>query len=122
MYFHIDKISQIAYTLPRICWPHSADQAANAILCSETHDIAYELIEVRSGGGLLKRHRTGIAPVGTIEAVRAEANQVLDKAFGEDGARKRLNVKKLQEAFYHAWDQDGSATKELNALLDTIGA
>lgn len=41
--------------------------------------------------GLKPIHRLGRAPIGTIEAVHDEAHNVLAKAFGEDGARKRAN-------------------------------
>ena len=58
---------------PRICWPFSADQPLNAMHITENLDIAYELLEVRTGPGLKPVHRTGKAPVGTLDAVRAEA-------------------------------------------------
>lgn len=55
-----------------------------------------------------------------MDAVRIEAREVLDKAFGEDGARKRVNVKKLQQQFNSAWVKGGSSHVDLTRFLDTL--
>ena len=47
--------------------------------------MGYELLEVRTGHGLKPIYRTGYTPKGTIEAIQAEARDVLTKAFGADG-------------------------------------
>lgn len=111
-----------SYDNRRICWPFHADQPANAVNVTDIHNIAYELLEVRTGNGLKPRYRTGQAPVGTLNAVREEAHQVLDKAFGEDGAKKRANVKKLQQQVLAAWDKGAPADVEMGRLLDAIQA
>ncbi|THG95648.1 hypothetical protein EW026_g6040 [Hermanssonia centrifuga] len=46
---------------------------------------------------------TGKACTGTIEAVREEAQGILEKAFGEDGAKKRAKAVELQRAFEAVW-------------------
>ena len=97
-----------------------ADQPTNAVHLTENHDVAYELFEVRTGNGLKPIFRTGKTPTGTPEAVRAETRDTLEKAFGEDGARKRMNVKKLKERFDVAWNEGGPATVEMRALLDSL--
>lgn len=106
----------------RICWPFHADQPHNAVNLSEVHDVGYELIEVRTGKGLLPRYRTGKAPLGTLDSIRDEARQVLDSAFGTEGARKREIMKKLQRKVLSSWDKDGAATKELGRMLDALCA
>ena len=58
--------------------------------------------------------------MGSLEAVRAEAHEVLDKAFGEDGARKRLNVLRLKEKMALALEKDGSAYLQMQELLDAM--
>lgn len=58
---------------------------------SETLNVAYELVEVRTGKGLLPLYRTGKAPIATVDAVRDEARRVLENAWGEDGKTKREN-------------------------------
>ncbi|OBZ67123.1 Anthocyanidin 3-O-glucosyltransferase [Grifola frondosa] len=70
-------------------------------------DAAYELIEVRTGKGLLPILRTGYTPIGTPEAVRNEAKDVLTKAFGEDGERKRAKLQALKKALAESWAEDG---------------
>lgn len=104
----------------RICWPFHADQPINAVHLTENHDVAYELIEVRTGNGLKPRLRTGKAPAGTLDALKAEARDILDKAFGEDGARKRANVKKLQAKIDSAWEKGGSAEVDMGQLFNTL--
>lgn len=39
------------------------------------------------------------APTGYMDALKTEAGGVLGKAFGEDGARERTNVKKCEDKF-----------------------
>ena len=105
----------------RICWPYDADQPTNATRLSSVLDVAYELFEVRTEPyGLKPIHRLGRAPIGTIEAVRDEAHTVLTNAFGEDGARKRGNMKKLQEAVLSSWNEDGRARRDLRRLIATL--
>ena len=70
--------------------------------------------------GLKPIHRLGRAPIGTIEAVREEAHDILEKAFGEDGARKRANMKLLSQKVGKAWDDDGLAKGELRRFIATL--
>lgn len=84
------------------------------------HEVAYELLEVRTGNGLKPIYRTGKAPANTLDALRAEAHEIFDKAFGEDGAKKRENIKKLQQKVNTAWDEDGPAHREMKNLLATL--
>ena len=81
-------------------------------------DIAYELFEVRTGEhGLKPIHRIKRAPVGTVNAVREEAAAILDKAFGDDGARKRVKINQLREKVLAAWDENGSSRLDVQALV-----
>ena len=104
----------------RILWPISADQPVNTIHLTDTLNVAYELIEVRHGSGLGKIYRNGRTPIGTIEAVKAEVRDVLDRAFGEDGAQKREKLPALQSAFQHEWEEGGTAWRDVHAFLDTL--
>ncbi|THH23193.1 hypothetical protein EUX98_g7991 [Antrodiella citrinella] len=117
---HNSILEALQSGVPMICWPFHADQPANAVCLTEVHDVAYELLEVRTGNGLKPILRTGKAPVNTSEALRAEVNEVLDKAFGDDGAQKRVNVKKLQQKINSAWDKDGPAYVDMVRFLDTL--
>ncbi len=106
----------------RICWPYHADQPTNAAHLSYNLDVAYELVEVRTGLGLKPILRTGRVPIGTIEAVREEATSVLDNAFLADGERKRANIKKLRDAVLASWAEDGSAKLSMDALVGSLSA
>lgn len=107
--------------LSRICWPFHVDQPTLAAQLSEINNVAYELLEVRTGErGLKPLYRTGRAPLGTLEAVREEASIVLEKAFGDDGLKKRANLKKLQEAILSTWNEDGSSRRDLDRLVASV--
>ena len=87
---------------------------------SETLNVAYELIEVRHGTGAGKIYRNGRTPIGTIDAVKAEVRDVLERAFGEDGAQKRANLLELRKTLQAAWAEGGVAQREVEELLDEI--
>ena len=107
--------------LCRITWPYGADQPANAARLSSKLNVAYELFEVRTGEFASKPiHRLGRAPIGTIEAVREEADRVLEQAFGEDGDTKRANMKKLQAEILNVWNEGGPARRDLLRFLSVF--
>ena len=103
-----------------ILWPFGGDQEFNALLISETLQIGYELLEVRTGNGLKPIYRTGYAPKGTVDAVKAEVRDVFKKAFGEDGAKKRAKLTQLQKALNGEWEEGGSSRKDALAFLDSL--
>ena len=78
------------------------------------------MLEVRTGRGLLPIYRTGITPKNTGEALREEVSDVLTKAFGEDGAKKRANMKKLQDKILSAWESGGPSEVEMKKLVDSL--
>ncbi|KAI0325168.1 UDP-Glycosyltransferase/glycogen phosphorylase [Cubamyces sp. BRFM 1775] len=96
-------LEAISAGVPMICWPFAGDGALNAIHLTDTLKCAYELLEVRTGHGLGRIYRTGARAAGSPAALRAEARDVLQKAFGGDGARKRENVAKVRERFARVW-------------------
>ena len=92
----------------------------NVLLLTSVHDVAYELLEVRTGNGLKPIYRTGKAPTGTPEAVRAEAREVLEKAFGEDGAKKRENLQALRKSVTREWEDGGASKRDVSLFLDSL--
>lgn len=104
----------------RICWPQISDQPVNSLHLTHNLDVAFELFEVRTGHGLRRVNRTGLAYAGTLDAVRREANETLDKAFGADGERKRANIAKLRQSMDSAWSEQGPSRRALERFLDTI--
>ncbi|KAK7682538.1 hypothetical protein QCA50_014338 [Cerrena zonata] len=114
-------VEAITLGVPMICWPFDADQPTNSARLSGALNVAYELFEVRTDPhGLKPIHRLGRAPIGTIEAAREEAHSVLDNAFGEDGSRKRANMKKLQQEVTNTWNEDGPARRDLRRFIATL--
>ena len=83
-------------------------------------DIAYELYEVRCQASLKPIYRNGHAPTGTPAAIREETIQVLEKAFGEDGKRKRENVARLRKKCLEAWEVGGTAWRATKAFLEDV--
>ena len=55
-----------------------------------------------------------------MEAVRTEATAVLEKAFGDDGHKKRDDVLKLREAVLQLWQPGGASRIAAEKLLDTL--
>ena len=64
--------------------------------------------------------RSGRAPVGTVEAVRAEACEILTKAFGTDGAKKRGKVMELRQKILGEWKEDGASRTDVLAFLESL--
>ena len=102
----------------RLAWPLFADQPDNAALLSLKLDVAYQLIEARTGEPGLKFLKRGVQPTGTVEALRHETREILQKARGEDGKLKRKNAKDIQKKMKAAWNDNGEATTELRRLLE----
>ncbi|KAH9858632.1 UDP-Glycosyltransferase/glycogen phosphorylase [Lenzites betulinus] len=115
---HNGVMEALSAGVPQILWPFIGDQPLNAIYMSDVLNIAYELIEVRSGpSGLHPIYRNGKTPVGTIEAMKEELRGVLGKAFGEDGAQKRQKVLALREQVSRDWSEGGSSLRDVSAFL-----
>ncbi|PAV19564.1 UDP-Glycosyltransferase glycogen phosphorylase [Pyrrhoderma noxium] len=119
---HNSVMESLTAGIPMILWPFDADQPGNAANVSVIHNAGYELYEVRNGLGLRPLHRLGDkAPEGTVEAVRREIREVLDKARGEDGKIKRENAQKISVKFSEMWDsENGSGWKDLKKIVEGL--
>ncbi|KAI0323428.1 UDP-Glycosyltransferase/glycogen phosphorylase [Cubamyces sp. BRFM 1775] len=106
--------------VPMILWPIDADQPPNAIHLTEDLSVAYELLEVRNGTGLGTIYRTRKTPNGTIAAVKSEVLDVLARAFGSDGDKKRVRLSELKSKLQRAWEQDGEAWQDLVGFLANV--
>ncbi|KZT72409.1 glycosyltransferase family 1 protein [Daedalea quercina L-15889] len=118
---HNSVTEATAEGIPLICWPFTMDQATNAARINDKLHIGYELFQVRNGPGSQPAYRLGKAPECTLEAFIAEAQQVLSKAFGNDGMRKISNAQKLQQQISQAWGENGSSRKALDDFVASIG-
>ena len=93
----------------------------NAASLTSTHDVAYELFELRSGEGLRPIHRLGNrSPEGTVDSAQREFRDVLAKARGDDGARKRANIRALQSQLKEHWAPVSYNWRELERCLKVI--
>ncbi|KAM5530918.1 hypothetical protein V8D89_015408 [Ganoderma adspersum] len=110
----------ISAGVPQILWPFGGDQPQNAVHIADQLHIGYELLEVRSGDGLKPIYRTGYTPKGTIEAIKDEVREVLQKAFGKDGAKKRAKLEVLRKAVVGEWEEGGTSMKEAVVFLDSL--
>jgi hypothetical protein len=102
--------------LGRIAWPLDAEQPINAAYLALSVDIAFEMLEVRTGYGLKPLYR-GARPTGTLEAVAAEARDVLQRARGPEGDRKRKNAERIRGLWQAEWEEGGNAMKVLRQFL-----
>ncbi|KAI0769592.1 UDP-Glycosyltransferase/glycogen phosphorylase [Trametes elegans] len=117
---HNGVTESICAGVPFILWPFHADQPTNVVNVAEVLQVGYELLEVRTGHGLHPILRNGRKPVGTIDALQAEAREVLAKAYGADGAEKRRRLQVLRNAVSSEWEKDGSATRDVAAFLESL--
>jgi hypothetical protein len=101
----------------RIAWPVDVDQPANAAHLTLNLDVAFELIEARSGENGLKPLYRGTQAKGTPEALVAEVKDVLQRARGEEGARKRRNAEVIKNKLRMTWEEGGEGLEDLRRLL-----
>lgn len=122
----LDTLSSVCPVNPvfvSIAWPFEIDHPSNAAYISWTHEIGYELFEIRSGYGLLPIARLGNRiPTATVESVRSEFGDVLTKAFGEDGEKRRQNLLKLREKITEDWREGGASWKQLDRIISVAQA
>ncbi|KAJ6582914.1 hypothetical protein DFH09DRAFT_1144903 [Mycena vulgaris] len=113
-------LESLSAGVPMICWPLVYDQPTLAMSVSQVLKCGFELEEVRQGLGLKYRNSTGKTPVGTVEAVKAEALDVLSRAFtGAEGKAAREKVQQVSAKLGKAWDADGDAAADLRRFIET---
>jgi hypothetical protein len=74
------------------------------------------MVEVRTGQGLKPLYR-GAHPTGTNEAVAAEARDILQRARGLEGERKRHNAESMRYKWKKEWEEGGEALNDLRRFL-----
>ncbi|KAG7089559.1 hypothetical protein E1B28_011231 [Marasmius oreades] len=107
--------------IPMISWPICADQPVYAMLSSLVLKVGYELHEVRRGHGLRYRPSYDKTPAGTIEAIRQEARDILNKAFFDERERERKKKRSAAEAVQtslgKAWQEGQPAREAMNRFV-----
>jgi len=115
---HGGIMESLSSGIPLICWPFDADQPAAAKHLRMNLDVAFELVEVRTGLGLKPLHESGQVPKGTREAAGIEIRKVIDECRSVMGDTKRRNTKKLKTELATAWGEDGVARCAMRAFLE----
>ncbi|KAJ7047239.1 UDP-Glycosyltransferase/glycogen phosphorylase [Mycena alexandri] len=104
--------------VPLICWPFDADQPAAAKHLTQNLNVAFELVEVRTGLGLTTpSYGSERVPRGTREAVGSEMRGVIDEMRGENGKEKRKNAERMKVELRMAWGERGPAKVAMRAFL-----
>ncbi|KAJ7920684.1 hypothetical protein B0H13DRAFT_2268169 [Mycena leptocephala] len=103
--------------IPLICWPFDGDQPAAAAHLTHNLDVAFHLVEVRTGKGLQLLF-SGEVPQGTRGAVTEEFRRIVDACRSEIGEKKRENACRLGADFSKAWKAGGSAKTAVNMFLE----
>ncbi|KAI0331013.1 UDP-Glycosyltransferase/glycogen phosphorylase [Cubamyces sp. BRFM 1775] len=109
--------------VPMIFWPFGADQPLCAVHVTDNLQAGYELIECREGAeGMKPIYRSGKAAQGTAQAFKAEALDILRKAFGnlKDGEQKRGNLHRFTETMKREWDDGGSSRRDVLGFLEDL--
>lgn len=105
----------------RICTPLIGDQPYVSLYIDVVHDLGYELFNARNDLGTRPIYRKGDwAPPCTVEAIREEFLEILEKASGDDGKRKRENVQKMKEQIADSWKSGGAGWKEIQKIFDVM--
>ncbi|PPQ96596.1 hypothetical protein CVT26_010751, partial [Gymnopilus dilepis] len=113
---HNSVMESLACGVPLIAWPIEADQPGAAAHLTEHLNVAFELIEVRTGvNGLKPLLRNGQSAKGSREAVGAEIRNVIDECRGAKGEQMRGNALALKTKFIEAWGPDGAPTPVLSS-------
>ena len=58
--------------------------------------------------------------MGSDGAVPDKANEVLEKAFGEDGMRKIEKARDMRKAIVDGWNKGGSSRRDLQRVLGDV--
>ncbi|KZO98988.1 glycosyltransferase family 1 protein [Calocera viscosa TUFC12733] len=109
----------LAQGIPLIAWPIAVDQPQNARWVSEVLHVAFELLQVRVGLGQKKAFRgdpNGTDIIGTEEAIKAEMKDVLKRALGEQGKKKRANASKVKQIIHDSEMPGGQVDQHFELL------
>jgi hypothetical protein len=87
---------------------------------SVKHRAAFELLSARTGAGaqLPYRRHDGTAPEFSVEGVKKEVSELLERLKGEEGQRVRATLGRLSEAYGKRWDNGGEAKTNLEGYID----
>ncbi|KAJ7263480.1 hypothetical protein C8J57DRAFT_1629583, partial [Mycena rebaudengoi] len=109
----------LASGMPMVCWPFEGDQPEAALHLAHTLNVAFHLIEIRTGKGKLPL-LSGKVPQGTRAAVGAEFRSLIDDFRGSVGEEKKRSAQRMKVEYARAWEEGGSARAAVDALLKRV--
>ncbi|KAJ7210379.1 hypothetical protein GGX14DRAFT_550973 [Mycena pura] len=117
---HGGLMESLSSGVPLICWPFDADQPAAAKHLTHNLNVAFELVEVRTGLGMKPSYGSDKVPEGTREAVGREIRAVVADCRGETGKEKRKNAERLRAELLEAWSVGGPAKCAIGDFLGSL--
>jgi hypothetical protein len=113
------KLKHVELLFIRIFYPLSVDQPGNALILTVNHEAGFELLSVRTGLGerVPYRCRNGPAPEFSVEGVKREVRELLQRLKGEEGQRIRANLERLGDAYRMNWEEGGEAKRNLEGFM-----
>ena len=102
----------ILHSVPMIAWPGAVDQVTIALELSTVHEIAFELLQVRTEYNIGRKTARGPVVVGTPEAMREEMVDVFTKMQGAEGQEMRKRVKAMREVMVRSCRTEGGRSYE----------
>jgi hypothetical protein len=90
-------------------------------MLSIKHRAAFQLVSIRTGRGAQQPyHLAGQTAVDfSLDGVRREAHQLLEKLNGKEGKEVRKNAETLGAAMERAWQEGGEAITQTESFLKT---
>lgn len=102
--------------VPMIMWPCIYDQPGIAAQFSQVLNIAFELLQIRTGPSVGRPTYRGPIVEGTPEAIVAEFNEVFSQLEEHAGKEKRANIVRLREEMGKHREEGGEEWKQMRRL------
>jgi hypothetical protein len=100
-----------------IAWPGAVDQVFIALEMSQTHKVAFELLQIRTEYNIGRPTIRGPTVVGTDAAMREELIEVFGKMNGPEGQELRRNVRAMRDVMVKSCRTEGGRSyKAMQAL------
>ncbi|KAF9527938.1 hypothetical protein CPB83DRAFT_855468 [Crepidotus variabilis] len=101
--------------IPMILWPCMTDQPIAASILTLNFQVAFELIQVRTGPSVSRPTYRGPTPLGTHEAILEEMADVWARLRGSEGRQMRDRMELLHEKLKLSWSS-GEANADMIKL------
>ena len=90
-----------------IAWPGAVDQVFIALEMSQTHRVAFELLQIRTEYNIGRPTMRGPIVIGTAEAQAAEFRDVFTRMQGPEGEQMRERVRAMRDVMVQSCRTEG---------------